>query len=562
MIFDIGTFAPNSPFDLCIVGGGAAGLTLAAELAQSGLRLLVLEAGDRQRSPTGQEHFRGEVADLAVHSPLDSFRVRALGGTSRIWGGRCLPYDPIDFADREWFPLPGWPISYETLLPYYERAHEAAEVGRFDYTPRSPIVPGLDGEALQTTLERFSRPTDFSKRYGDLLGQSASVHVVLNATVTAVRLTPAGDRVDHLEVVAPDLCRLRVRAANYVLAAGGLETTRLLLASNDIQADGIANTHGWLGRCYMCHLSAALGTVTFSGPPRTIAGAYERDTEGVYYRRRIGVTAAAQRRLRILNLAFRLHLPESTDPAHGDPVLSLIFLARYLVKYEYSRKAREAKLTPAQHLHHLANVVCHPIRFTRFVGFWMPKRYLSERRIPSIVLFSRKNRYALEFHSEQAPNPASRVSLIRAQDRFGMQRLRVDWRATPLDIETVRQSYRLLASELKRTGTGSLEFDEATLEQIVMAEGAYGGHHIGTARMSARPADGVVDPDCQVHGVSNLFVASAAVMPTSGQANPTLTVLALTLRLADHLRVRAMAQAYPYLAAKALGKAPGPLAAD
>jgi choline dehydrogenase-like flavoprotein len=262
-------------------------------------------------------------------------------------------------------------------------------------------------------------------------------------------------------------------------------------------------------------------------------------------RRRISLTEAAQRRLGVLNIAFRLNIQDPIDPVHGDPVLSLIYLARYLVKEEYSLKQRQAVLTRAQHLKHWTNVIGQPVRLTRFVIGWIHKRYLSERRIPTVVLFSPENRYALEFHAEQEPNPDSRLSLTDERDAFGLPRLRVDWRTTPLDIETVRQAYRLLAAELERTGTGRLQFDETKLEAAVMQAGAYGGHHIGTARMSARPADGVVDPDCRVHGVDNLFVASAAVMPTSSQANPTLTVLALTFRLADHLRARTAASHRP-----------------
>ena len=237
----------------------------------------------------------------------------------------------------------------------------------------------------------------------------------------------------------------------------------------------------------MCHMSATLGMVTFSGPPRSIAGDYERDAERVYLRRRIGVTAEAQRQLRILNLAFRLHLQDMADPAHGDPALSLLYFARYFVKIEYSQKLREAKLTFAQQLRHFANVAGQPIRLTQFVTYWIYRRYLSERRIPSIVRFSPKNRYALEFHSEQAANPDSRLTLTSERDAFGMPRLRVDWRPTPLDIETVRQSYRLLAAELERTGTGWLDFSEETLEATVLSAGAYGGHHSGTTRMSGPP---------------------------------------------------------------------------
>ncbi len=536
-IADIGSLGtPPAPYDLCVVGGGAVGLTLAAALAPTGLRVLVLEGGALKRSRLGQEPFRGEVVDPMRHSPLHHFRVRALGGSSQIWGGRCLPFDPIDFEQRDWVSLPGWPIRYDELLPYYKQANDAAEAGRFDYDPGRPLIPGLDGVMLQTTLERFSRPTDFSRRYQQTLSGASNIDVMLNATVAAVRLRPQGDSVDHLEVVAPGGRRFQIRANGYVLAAGGLETTRLLLASNDVQPAGVGNTSGWLGRCYMCHMSATVGTATFSGPATAIAGDYERDADEVYVRRRIAITPYGQRRLKILNLAFRLHLPEIADPTHGDPVLSSLYLARLYANYEYRRRLRDSHLPRAHQARHLRNVVRHPIRLSRFMAHLLVNRYLSNRRLPSVVMFSPDNQYPMEFHSEQAPNPQSRVTLIHDRDAFGVPRLRVDWRPSQLDFDTIRTSYRVLASELDRTGTGRLSFNEETLEEQVLSHGAFGGHHLGTARMSAHASDGVVDPYCRVHGIDNLFVVGSAVMPTSSQANPTLTALALALRLADHLK--------------------------
>jgi nucleoside-diphosphate-sugar epimerase len=219
-------------------------------------------------------------------------------------------------------------------------------------------------------------------------------------------------------------------------------------------------------------------------------------------------------------------------------VLSLIFLAAFAVKYEYSRAMREADRSWPVMLRHVANIIRDPLAVFHFARTWGVQRYLASRRIPSIALYSKAGRYPLEFHAEQAPNRDSRLTLAADRDAYGMPRLKVDWQVTPLDFATVRKAYRLIADELERTGTGVLTFDDAGLEGAVLKAGAYGGHHSGTARMAASPADGVVDADCRVHGTDNLFVASSAVLPTSSQANPTLTILALALRLADHLEAR------------------------
>ncbi len=529
------TNAPE-PFDLCIVGGGAVGLTLAADLAATGLRLLVLEGGRRKRSSTGQELYRGEVVDPARHSPLHQFRIRALGGSSQIWGGRCTPYDPIDFDVRAWVPHSGWPIPHEALYPYYARASAAAETGAFDYDPHRPLVPGLESKWLETTLERFSRPTDFSERYGEDLRRAHNALVLLNATVTGIRLRPGGRTVAHLDIAAPDGSSLQVRAGAYVLAAGGLETTRLLLASDDVHHDGIGNAGGWLGRGYMCHLSANFGSVKFFSAPSAVGWNYEKDGDGVFVRRRLSLTPQAQRHFAMLNLTFRLQVHDIANPAHGDPILSLWYLARHFMRYTDRKRLWDAQLRPAQRRRHLRNLFRRPIYMASTLLRLARERNFTSRPVPSLALFSRENCYGLEFHSEQAPNPDSRVTLSEARDRFGMRRLRVDWRWSPLDLDTVRKSYQLLAAELERTQVGRLTYDAAQLEAVTLGHGAFGGHHIGTARMAANPADGVVDRDCRVHGVDNLYLAGSAVFPTSSQANPTLTALALALRLADHLK--------------------------
>jgi len=532
----------STPIDVCIVGGGAAGLTLANALRGGGLSVLVLEAGGLKQTRRAQRIYEGELVDPKTHPWLHHFRVRAIGGASRIWGGRCIPYDPIDFESRPWAPGPGWPIGLETLTPFYLAAQEAAEAGAFDYDPASALpgeqaamVPGLDGPVIETRLERFSRPTDFWKRFGEALARDPDVQVLMNAPVLGVRLAADGASVDHLEVGKPDGSTMSVRARRYVIAMGGLETVRLLLASDDIKACGVGGDHDQLGRNYMSHLAAAVGQITFTDPQK-VAFDYQLDADGIYVRRRLALTAEAQRAAQTLNVVFRTHLPDPADPSHGDPILSAMFLVKDLVLYEYSRKFRERRTTLGDRAAHVGNIVGGSAKLAAFSQKWIRKRILADRKLPSVVLGSPTGTYTLEFHAEQAPNPESRLTLSDQRDQLGMRRLRVDWRTTDLDYESLRKSYELLAGELVRTGTGVLRYDPDDLVNKARAEGAYGGHHLGAARMSRDPALGVVDTECRVHGVGDLYLATAAVLPTSSQANPTLTILALTLRLASQLR--------------------------
>jgi choline dehydrogenase-like flavoprotein len=505
----------------------------------------VLEAGGLKPDAEGLDALKGELADPSVHPFLHHFRVRALGGASRIWGGRCIPLDAIDFAERPWVAGSGWPFGPEALAPYYPLAQAACEAGPFDYDPASALpgrpaslVPGLDGETIATTLERFSKPTDFSVRYRTILTRSANVRLLLNAPVAAVRLTQNGATTDHLEVARKDGRRIALRARCYVLAMGGLEVPRLLMASNDVRPAGIGGDHDQVGRYYMSHLAATSGTIVFNGPPAAIPFDYETDAAGAYVRRRLWITEAAQRQAQILNTTFRTHLPDPSDPTHGDAVLSAMYLVKDLVLYEYSRKMRDQGETWAGRARHLGNVLRQPLRLASFGLMWTQKRILAERKLPSVVLGSKTNRYALEFHAEQAPNPDSRLTLSAERDRLGVPRLRADWRACEADTESLKRAYALLAGALERTGTGRLEYEPGAVVRQALKEGAYGGHHIGAARMADDPRRGVVDADCRVHGVENLYVASSAVFPTSGQANPTLTILALAFRLVDHLKQR------------------------
>jgi choline dehydrogenase-like flavoprotein len=181
--------------------------------------------------------------------------------------------------------------------------------------------------------------------------------------------------------------------------------------------------------------------------------------------------------------------------------------------------------------------VTGPFEAVGFAWHLLRDRRLAKRKFPSIIVKSKANLYSVDFYAEQQPNPASRVTLDNAAlDALGMPRLHIDWRYSAGDVDTVGRAMELLTDEFARTGVGTLQYDPQEVETEITRDGALGGHHIGTTRMGSNPRDSVVDVNCRVHGVSNLFIASSATFPTSGQANPTLTLVALSLRLAEHLR--------------------------
>jgi choline dehydrogenase-like flavoprotein len=533
--------------DVCIVGGGPAGISLALSLSGQGLKIVLLESGGNHEHAPTQQLYAGEVADEKLHSPPDKYRQRRMGGSTTIWGGRCVPFDPIDFETRGHVPHSGWPLSYEDLLPFYPEANSLAEAGRFSYDAdealgpgAAPLFPRFDSTAVRTnSLERFSCPTDFAKRYAKRLRLAPDLKVLLGANCTAVRLESGGRAVDELMVATLAGKRFRVAARAAVLAAGGLETARLLLASRDVAPAGIGNEHDVVGRYYMCHVAGNVGTLALHGTAQEVRHGYELTPEGVYCRRRLSLAPEQQRQHGLANVVARLHFPRITDPSHRNGVLSGLFLARRLISYEYGKRLNDGTAaTPGLYARHLFNVMSDPIDTCGFLAHWMTRRTLAQRKFPSVILRNRSNRFSLEIHGEQAPRADSRVTLTDRTDALGMPRLRVDWRYGAEDIESVARTLDVMAREFERNGAGRLAYDRATLEEDLMRFGAYGGHHIGTARMGSDVRTSVVNADCQVHSVRNLFVAGSAVFPTSSQANPTLTLIALSLRLGRHLSRR------------------------
>jgi choline dehydrogenase-like flavoprotein len=525
--------------DVCIVGAGPAGISLALSLSGQGLAIVLLESGRAHLDAATQMLCDGEVADDKLHSPPDKYRQRRFGGSTAIWGGRCMPFNAIDFERREWMADSGWPISLDDLLPFYPEANKLAEAGRFAYDARDafgkdapPMFRGFDSDIVRTDgLERFSCPTNFGARYARRLKVASDIRVLLGAN--CVGLQQDGPKMQGVEVRTLEGRRFGIEPRVTVLATGGIETPRLLLACN------IGNEHDVVGRYYMCHIAGNVGSLVVNGAPSNVRHGYEISPEGIYCRRRLSIAEHEQRRLGLANAVARLHFPRITDPRHRSGVLSGLYLSRKFISYEYGKRLNDGTPpTLALHARHLWNVVSDPLDTTAFLAHWIAKRTLAERKFPSVILRNRSNRFSLEMHGEQAPRATSRVTLTGRRDAVGMPQVHIDWRYGPDDIESVRRTLDTIAAEIARSGIGQLTYDAATLEEDLLRFGAYGGHHIGTARMGTDPRTSVVDAQCRVHSTDNLFVAGSAVFPTSSQANPTLTLIALSLRLGRHLAER------------------------
>lgn len=532
--------------NICIIGGGPAGITLALELAKTGKSILLLESGGETSGEQAQALNAGEVTDETLHSPPDKYRQRVLGGGTSIWGGRCVPFDPIDFDARDWIDHSGWPIGYDDVERHYAAANAWCEAGDYEYDARlaapggmRPLLRGFTPAHFDTNgIERFSCPTDFGSRYRARLDSAPNVRVLLAATVTRLRTARDGSRIDGLDVRNDLDNRFSVEADQFVLAIGGMETPRLLLTSDDVHTGGIGNANDLVGRFYMCHIAGTIGSLRVNGGSDAVWHGYDLAADGTYCRRRMALRPQVQASHGLGNAVFRLHHPRIADPRHGTGPLSAIFLAQRFISYEYAKRlVSDVPPSPLTWLRHGMNAIVDSPSTVRFLLNWLKARTLADRKFPSVIIRPRTNLFSLDFHAEQVPNPDSRIGLGMGTDRFGNRQLRVDWRYCRQDVETVATSFDLLRQDLADQSIGQLTLapDETDIEAAVRRDGAYGGHHIGTARMGSSARTGVVDQNGKVFGVSNLYIAGSAVFPTSSQANPTLTIVAMSVRLAEHI---------------------------
>ena len=543
--------------DLVVVGAGPAGIVIALEVASKGFDVLLVESGRSTFNPTIQELGDASEWNRDLHAPMALATRRQIGGAMAIWGGRCVPYDPVDFDRRPFVEDASWPLSYEDVLPYFGRACEWLVCGRpiFDATETDhlppTIVPGLRNEEASTSsLERWSLPTNFGKEYGKRLQHAEHVQLLTGLTCTEIVSAADGPYVDHLECRTLEGKQIRIRGRRYVVACGGLETTRLLLASRGPDRKAPGDHSGHLGRWYMGHVEGVIANIRFLTPPgKTIYG-YERDVDGVYVRRRLSFDRKFQLEQGLPNIVAWLANPELADPRHRSGALSFAYLAlispagRFFAPEAQRLSLTGEKVPGAPYggaykgpvREHLKNLVVDGGSTVRFVAGFGAKRFLARpRRVPGFFAMSRENVYPLQYHGEQTPNKESRVTLAEERDALNMPKLRIDLRFSDEDVEGVIRAHRYWDEYVRRSGCGRIEYLHADLEEAISNRIGGGFHQIGTTRMAARPADGVVDRDLAVHGLSNLFVASSSTFVTSSQANSTFMIVVFSLRLADHL---------------------------
>ena len=544
MLMDARRALPGSSFEaeVCVIGSGPAGATVAAELADRGLRVIVLEGGGTGRDRTADDTYRG-VPGEGAHDPVEAVRQKRLGGTSGVWGGRCAPLDDVDFAERAWVPGARWPIAHDELRRYYGRAQRHLDAGDCEYSAAAsgfPQVPTgvADTDALcWDDLWRWSPPTTFAPRMR-ALAQTGRIRLFTHATVARLERGPVGGAATEAVVVARRGQELRVRAREFVLAAGGLESTRILLASDGYGGSGLGaalgNTHDQVGRHYMTHPVGEVGRLRLTPAGRALGLGYAVTPEGVYARRMLSLAPSVQAEQGLGNLKAAVWFADPKDPSHHDALLSTFALTYWGMAR--ARAGFKSAGTHAQYAHttgiprHVRNVAADPGRVVRFARGWARPRLTGARHLPSFMPLDSVH-CRLRFDAEQTPSAANRVTLDPERDALGQCRLRVDYAVSAEDRQSIATSLTLIGKELERTGLAAVDLsDVGRVEELPMTDGT---HQMGLLRMSDSPRDGVVDARCRVHDSPNVHVVSSAVFPSSGAVGPTLALVAMACRTAD-----------------------------
>ena len=507
-------------YDLCIVGAGAAGITLALELEATGWRVCLLEAGGSVYEAETQRLLEGEVVGQA-YPPLRDTRVGALGGSTTVWAGWCRPLEALDFEPRAWYDASGWPFGLDELRPYYARAHEICGLAAFDYDPERwagvlgierilPRDPTFTNEIFHVQVQNFGQ------RYREQLERSKYIDLVLHAPVTRARLEDAACTAVEIRTLDGD--DLAIRADRFVLAAGGVENPRLLLLSAAKPAGAPGNAGGLVGRYFTDHAFVDPGTLVLRQPDSMD-----------FYQPRLAAPSPGVSSVRGF-LSLRREVVERERLMNA----SLFFHPRYGAHRVFATEEVKAWLT-----------LWDKVKQRAVPGAAWPYARLAMRAPHRLaVAMARKlavrhgpaRRWRMRAAFETGFRYDNRVMLSDERDRVGRPKVRIEWRIGNTDVENMRRVTQLFDQAVRQAGVGHLERafpdEPAAWRQALEA----GKHHMGTTRMHVASRLGVVDENSRVHGTSNLFVTGSSVFPSGGYANPTLTIVALAVRLGDHLK--------------------------
>ncbi len=494
--------------DICIIGAGAAGISMALDWKDLKQKVILLEGGGFEYESQIQDLNKGSLSGQKYY-PLRASRLHYFGGTTGHWGGMCAPFDELDFKKRDWVPNSGWPFSKKTLDPYYEKAQKIYQLGPYNYDlsyweqkeENYNALP-LDDKVVWNKMWQFCKKARLGKVYADTIKEAKNIHLYTYANATNIVTNDRLNKITEVEVKNHAGKNHVVKAKKFILACGTIQNARLLLASNKQAKSGLGNQNDVVGRYFMEHIETSTSDLYLFNDFQTDLYNWPRGS-GRYTRAELAFTEKTQKEHQLLNgtlglfpLKIGMHFkPRMETWQNEDP-----------------RKSAD-----------------------NMFASWREADKLSKKNPDPEI----DKAYQLDIRIEQAPNPNSRVTLTAEKDAFGVPLPNLNWELTPLDKKSIRRLNQVFAQQVGLSGIGRVQIRDWLRDENddTFPENTNGGwHHMGATRMSENPKKGVVDSNCKVYGIANLYVAGAGCYPTSGAPNPTLTLTALTLRLSDHIK--------------------------
>jgi choline dehydrogenase-like flavoprotein len=492
--------------DICIIGAGAAGISIALEWENTPYKVILLEGGGFEYDDRVQELYNGKLTGHPYY-PMKASRLHYFGGSTGHWGGMCSTFDDIDFEKRDWVENSGWPIKREDIAAYYPKAHTILDLGPYEWglkywQKENPdlIAFPFDEQVIWNKIWQFSAPTRFGQKYKDAIVNAKNIHLYTYANVVDM------DAVENISAIKKVTVKNyagkehTVKAKHFVLACCSIQNSRLLLACNRQAKAGLGNDNDIVGRYFMEHVEIKSGELwlNHTNPLKL----YKMEA-GTKTRAELAISPKKQEELKVLNGSVSLMPLEMSNKvipsvklwSNDDPRKSLDSFKKYST---------------------------------------LDKRNFIERMFSKSIFQS----YGLFTRAEQLPNPNSRVVLSNEKDELGVPRANLNWALSPIDKKTVLTINKLIGQQIGALGLGRVKLQDFLLDEDpnLPSYTSGGWHHLGTTRMSDDPKKGVVDANCKVHGISNLHIAGSSCYPTGGAVNPTLTVVAISLRLSDRLK--------------------------
>lgn len=505
MHFDARNLPNNSTIegDICIIGAGAAGISIALDWSKTGKKVILLEGGGFKYETQLQNLYKGKSTGQKYY-PLHGTRLHYFGGTTGHWSGFCSPFDSLDFDKRDWVPESGWPITKKDIDPYYIKAQKVLQLGSYEYDLNywqkeienlNPFP--LDNSVVWNKMWQFNRAR-FGELYKNEIVNSNNIHLYTYANVVNILANENVSTINEVVVKNHAGKEHTVKAKQFILASGAIQNTRMLLASNSQAKQGLGNDNDIVGRYFMEHLEISTSELWLLKPFPTDLYQYNGKP-----RAELAITKEKQIENKILN--GTLSLSPLSYAKHTIPRMEL------LQEDDYNKAIKNYRANMAE-----------------------AKEKAKLENTGSIT-----RAFELDIRIEQAPNPNSRISLDSEKDELGVPRASLHWDLTDLDKRSIRKINQLVGIEAGKANLGRMKLNDFLRDENDNSwpDGTNAGwHHMGTTRMSNDPKKGVVDENCQVHGINNLHIAGSGCFTTSGASNPTLTLVALSLRLSEYLK--------------------------